>query len=115
MVACLLSFAVLTTVAAGGLTYLFTIPGIAVAVAMLIPQEHPMARQLLFAGVASVALILVAPAIDLFLQFAHPRPGNPDSSIPATVFVPLSLGLLTVRLLRAFWPTAAGTQRGKSL
>lgn len=93
-----------------GFSYLFAWPAIAAAVAMWLPLRPAWSRHLRFALVAAVTLLLLVPAVDVFLQFAHPRPGNPDSSIPATIIVPLGLGLLATRILAAFWPTAPGQE-----
>ena len=55
-----------------------------------------------------VTILLMLPAIDTFLHFASPRPGNPGSNLTVTIVIPLALVLLTAGTLRSFWPT---TQR----
>ena len=93
--------AAVTAFAAPGLSYLFTWPALAVLTVRLAPPLHKHFR---FGLVALVSLPLLVPAIDIFIQMAQPRPGNPDSSMPVAVVVPLALGLLTVRTLTANWP-----------
>lgn len=102
---CLAALTLLTGLVGRGFSYLFVWPAIAAAGAVWWPERGQLSRLLRFGFIAAVALPLLVPAVDLFLQLAHPRPGNPDSSIPGTIVVPLALGLLTTRLLSAFWPT----------
>jgi hypothetical protein len=103
----LLCLAILTIVASlfgRGFSYLFLWPTFAAAAALLLPDHSTVQQHLRFALVAAVTLLLLVPAVDVFLQLAHPRPGNPGSSIPAAIIIPVSLSLLAIRLLRAFWP-----------
>jgi hypothetical protein len=53
---------------------------------------------------AGAAVLLMAPAIDIFFQFAQPRPGNPDSQILFIVAVPIGLFALVAELVRTFQP-----------
>jgi hypothetical protein len=46
--------------------------------------------------VAGTVLTLLLPAIDTFFQFSLPRPGNPDSQIPA---------IIALSALLTFWGT----------
>jgi hypothetical protein len=103
---CLLLLTVLTAVYGRGFSYLFVWPTVAAAIAIWWPDRTGWSQHLRFALVALVTLLLLVPAVDLFIQFAHPRPGNPDSSIPSAIIVPLGLGLLATRVLAAFWPDA---------
>jgi hypothetical protein len=52
--------------------------------------------------VGSITLVLLIPAIDTFYQLAQPRPGNPDSQIPAVVVIPALLIAMTIELVAAF-------------
>jgi len=47
-------------------------------------------------------VVVLTPAIDIFYQFAQPRPGNPDSQILALIAIPVLLLALVVELLRVF-------------
>jgi hypothetical protein len=104
---CLLALTVLTAVMGRGFSYLFVWPALTVAAATWWPDHPEWARQLRFAVVAAVTLLLLVPAIDVYIQFAHPRLGNPDSNIPVAIVVPLGLGLLATRVVAAFWPGTA--------
>ncbi len=51
-------------------------------------------------GIAMLAtLIVVLPAIEVFLQLAVPRPGNPDSELLAVIAIPLLLASSVTPLL----------------
>lgn len=50
---------------------------------------------------AGAAVLVVAPAIDIFFQFAQPRPGNPDSQILFIVAVPAGLFVMAAELVRS--------------
>ncbi len=98
--------ALLTAVLAPGFGYLFGWPLLAVAVALWIPADSLSRIYARFTTVALVTIVVTAPAVDIFLQMAHPRPGNPDSSMPVAAVIPVTLTLLTVSILRGFWPPA---------
>lgn len=102
--------AVLTALGLPGFSYAFAWPALGAAVAILWgTADGEAARLLRLCLVAAPALLLMTPAIDVFLQFAMPRPGNLDSQIPYTIAVPVLLGLLTIALVRTVWPnTEAG-------
>jgi hypothetical protein len=53
--------------------------------------------------VISSALVVLVPPIDFFLQFAQPRPGNPDSQILFTISLSVFLIALKLELARVFW------------
>jgi hypothetical protein len=53
--------------------------------------------------IVGIALLLSIPAIEIFYQFAQPRPGNPDSELLFFIAIPIVLFALLVELLRVFW------------
>jgi hypothetical protein len=56
--------------------------------------------RLVAAGVACLpTAVVLTPVVDTFLQMATPRPGNPDSELPATIAVVLLLVFLAVALI----------------
>ncbi|MDJ0960727.1 MAG: M28 family peptidase [Acidimicrobiia bacterium] len=85
--------------------YLFLWPAwfaaIAVAAGSLGGVRHVWHRAARSAVVIIPTLVIMIPAIDVFFQFAMPRPGNPDSNVPAVVGVAILLAALTVELVRA--------------
>ena len=98
--------ALITAVAAPGMSYLFALPALVGASALLLgfdPSSGPraVAPAVLTVGVAVVVLI---PAIDTYFQFAQPRPGNPDSEILPMVAVPALLVAFAIQLALAFRP-----------
>ncbi len=101
--------ALITAVGAPGMSYLFVWPAAAGALTMLMGYGSD-GRWWRF-GLASVALgataVLLVPAIDVFFQFAQPRPGNPDSEILLTIAVPVLLIALGIELALALQPSAA--------
>ena len=103
----LLALTALTAFAGVGFSYLFALPALAAAIALWL-GNYGIGKQTRFAVVAVVTLLLSVPAIDVFLQFASPRPGNPDSNMAAAIVVPLALALLAIGVLRGFWPESTG-------
>jgi hypothetical protein len=98
--------ALLTALAAPGMSYLFALPALVGAFALLLgsdaaPCWRSLAPAVLTVGVTMVVLI---PAIDTFFQFAQPRPGNSDSEILPTVAVPVLLVALGIQLVLALRP-----------
>jgi len=93
-----------TSLVATGFSYLFVGPALAIAVALFVPSHHDWQALLRFGIVAFVTIVALTPAADVFLQFAHPRPGNPDSDLGPAVVLPIGLALLIIGLLRQFWP-----------
>ena len=99
------SLSLLTAFGLTGFSYLFVWPVLAVAATSLRRGGGgPWSRTLRYLVVAATTLILMTPAIDVFLQFAQPRPGNPGSEMKAAVALPLLLAILSVGLLRTVWP-----------
>ncbi len=101
----LLALSIVTAFVGVGFSYLFTLPALAAASALWL-GDNAIGRYVRLAIVAVVTIVLCVPAIDTFLQFASPRPGNPGSNMAAAALVPFGLALLVIGLLRSFWPAA---------
>jgi hypothetical protein len=100
--------ALVTAVWLPGFSYMFTWPGLAAAGALLWHQRMRAEDGLLrFILVAAPTVLLVTPAIDVFFQFAQPRPGNPDSQLTYAFLLPAVLVLLSAGLVGTFWPRKA--------
>jgi hypothetical protein len=108
-VVALIMLALATSLVAQGFSYLFVWPALAIAVAALVPPGNDWQALLRFGLVAFVTIVLLTPAADVFLQFAHPRPGNPDSDLGPAVVLPIGIALLSIGLLRQFWPVDSRT------
>jgi hypothetical protein len=80
--------------------YLFVRPAIAAGIAeMMIGRNHSYsARLIAVSGVALATFVVLVTAIDIFFQFASPRPGSPGSERPATIAASLSLVFLVIGL-----------------
>ncbi len=88
-----------------GISYLFVWPAlIGAIVALWSGADDPRWQMLRYTVVAATTLLLLSPAVDFFFQTGQPRPGNPDSSIPATAGVSFLLGALAIGLMRSWWP-----------
>lgn len=99
------AFGLVAAGAAPGVGYLFVWPAVSGSGFLLAGALRPPSRRQRFARlvvVGSITLVLLTPAIDTFYQLAQPRPGNPDSSIPAVIVVPALLIAMTIALVRAF-------------
>ncbi len=97
-----------------GVGYLFACPALALAVSLemgWVPSAVEGKRLAGFVLVTGTVLVLLVPAIDIFYQFAQPRPGNLDSQLLWMIVVPLWLTSLAVTSLRTMWPEAAGHGR----
>ena len=97
--------ALLTAISAPGFSYLFAWPAMAGGLALLWrwPQAAKTGWALVCWIVVSVTtLVLLVPAIDVFHQFAQPRPGNLGSQILFMIALPVLLVALVVELLRVF-------------
>lgn len=101
----LLVLSITTAFVGVGFSYLFTLPALAASIALWLGDDV-IGRHVRFTVVAVTTLVLCVPAIDTFLQFASPRPGNPGSNMAAVAFAPFGLALLVIGLLRSFWPAA---------
>lgn len=87
-----------------GSSYLFLWPALAGSSALgLYTAGRTMAPTLRFVAVAAPVVILTTPAVDFFVQFAQPRPGNLDSQLLYTMFVPLFLAGMVTALVWAGW------------
>jgi hypothetical protein len=99
------AFGLLAAGAAPGLGYLFVWPALAGAAFLVAGARRSPSGRWRFARlvvVGSITLVLLIPAIDTFYQLAQPRPGNPDSQIPAVVVIPALLIAMTIELVAAF-------------
>ena len=108
----------LTALTAPGFSYLFTLPALAAAIALnWHVGEGRASRVTRFALVAAPTLVLLTPAVDFFFQLGQPRPGNPDSNIPATASVALLLAFLAGGLLAGVWRNwvSAGDSASKAV
>jgi hypothetical protein len=56
-----------------------------------------------FVLTTAITVPLLVPAIEFFWQFGQPRPGNPDSSLPAVAAVAFLLVALAGAALRSVW------------
>ena len=71
-----------------GISYLFVWPALIGAIVTLWSGgDEPRWQMLRYTLVAATTVLLLSPAVDFFFQMGQPRPGNPDSSIPATAGV----------------------------
>jgi len=102
----------LTAFAAPGFGYLFTLPALTAAIALnWNPGTSNAVAAIRFALVAAPTVVLLTPAVDFFFQMGQPRPGNPDSSIPAAAAVALLLAFLASGLLIGVWHNVPGAPR----
>jgi hypothetical protein len=97
-------------VAAPGASYLFVLPPLAGVLALPFEIGSGDGRPPLGPAVATVGawLILAIPAIDVFYQFAQPRPGNPGSEVLPVVAVSVLLVGLGAALASAFRVSSTG-------
>jgi hypothetical protein len=103
-----ITLSLLTAVWLPGFSYLFVWPLLAFAATLFRGAESGRwSGTIRYLVVAAPTLILMTPAVDIFFQFAQPRPGNPDSEMRAAVALPLLLALLSLGLLRTVWPRRA--------
>ena len=98
--------AMITALAAPGMSCLFALPALVGASALLFGFDPASGRRALGPAVLAVgvAVVVLIPAIDTYFQFAQPRPGNPDSELPALVALPVLLVALAIQLALAFRP-----------
>ena len=102
----LIALTVLTAFIGVGFSYLFVWPAMATAGAIWWHGDGAARDTLRLTIVSLATLVVTVPVIDILLQFAYPRPGNPDSSVPYAVLAPLLLAVMVAHLLRGFWPNA---------
>jgi hypothetical protein len=98
--------ALITGLAAPGMSYLFALPALVGASALLLGFDASSGPRAVAPAVLTVGVVMVVliPAIDTYFQFAQPRPGNPDSEILPTIAVPVLLVALGIQLAVAFRP-----------
>ena len=98
--------AMITALAAPGMSYLFALPVLVGASTLLLGFDPASGRRALgpAALAVGVAMVVLIPAIDTYFQFAQPRPGNHDSELPALVALPVLLVALAIKLALAFRP-----------
>ncbi len=92
----------LTVATLPGTSYLFVWPALALGIAANL-QSNSRKRMLGFAVTAAATALLLVPAVEFFWQSGQPRPGNPDSSIPAVAAVAFWLVALAGTALRSVW------------
>jgi len=107
-VAVWITLALLTSVAAPGLSMMLAWPALAAAGAFLWRPSGLRAATVRFGLVAFPTLVLVLPAIEVFWQTAQPRPGNLGSQLLWTASIPMLLGLTVFGVIAGFWPREAG-------
>ncbi len=112
------AFALIAGVLAPATGYLFVWPALAATITLgagaLLAPSRPWQRAAAATIVAVPTMVLMVPAIDIFLQFAMPRPGNPDSELPAVIAVAILLAGLTIELLRIAVVDTTATDEGVS-
>jgi len=87
-----------------GTSLLFALPALLATVALVLrrgPARGEPAVTLVVVAEAltsAVAIVLLIPAIDVFFQFAQPRPGNPDSELLWMMAIPLTLVGMLIEL-----------------
>ena len=98
------SLALFMALAAPGMSYLFALPALVGAGALLLGFDASTRWRSLAPAVLTVgiALVVLIPAIDAFFQFVQPRPGNPDSEILPAVAIPVLLVALGIQLALVF-------------
>lgn len=106
-----LLFAFLTSVWLPGTSYLFVWTVLAASVALLLRiskwRDQSWTQFACLALVATPALVLMVPAIDMFFQMSMPRPGNTDSELTALVGGATLLAFLVVALVHGVWQRSA--------
>lgn len=96
-----------TAFALPGAGYLFVWPALAAVVADAWRTWSAQPERLAdFVLVAAPALILATPAVEFFWLFGQPRPGNPDSNIPAVAGLAIFVAVLVFGLVASRNPAA---------
>lgn len=100
-------FAFLTSAWLPGTSYLFVWTALGASVAMLLRlsgwKEHSWTQLAGLALVATPALVLMVPAVDMFFQMSLPRPGNTDSELTAVVGGATLLAFVVIALVHGAW------------
>jgi hypothetical protein len=97
-----LLLALVTSVLAPGVSYLFTWPALAGALVMLVRPPTPIWPML---GASLVSLVVTVPIADVLFQMAQPRPGNPDSELIPVAGLVTGLAILVFALVHSVWRT----------
>jgi Peptidase family M28 len=84
---------------------LFGIPTVAVCLAALWNTKREWGGFVVRGIATLLALVVLLPAAEVFLQLAVPRPGNPDSELLAVIAIPLLLSGTAM----ALFPNSANT------
>jgi hypothetical protein len=81
--------------------YLFIWPAIAVGIVEIATARgRNYGTQLVSVIVVALAtFVVLVPAVDVFFNFASPRPGNPGSEMPATIVVPVLFAFLAIGVI----------------
>ena len=77
---------------------LFGVPTIAVCIATLWKPKREWGGFVIRGIATLLTLIVLLPAVEVFLQLAVPRPGNPDSELLAVIAIPLLLASTAMAL-----------------
>ncbi|MEA2002776.1 MAG: M28 family peptidase [Actinomycetota bacterium] len=85
------------------MSYLFVWPAIAAGVVFVAGPlaKSAIAKPIALAIITLPTAVVLTPAVDTFFQLATPRPGNPDSELPATIAVPLLILILALGLVQS--------------
>jgi hypothetical protein len=95
-----LLLALVTTVLAPGMSYLFTWPALAGSLLVFTKPRAPVWSLL---AVSLVSLAVTVPIIDLLFQMTQPRPGNPDSELVPIAGAVTALAILVMGLIHSVW------------
>jgi hypothetical protein len=101
--------AVLTGFFASGMSYLFAWPALAGTLILLMPPPLGSGRLGVLGLIAIPTLILTVPAIEVFWQFAQPRPGNLDSQAVEVIAAVVGLATLAGGLITACYQRSSKT------
>ena len=100
-------FGLLLALTAPTMSYLFLWPAFLGSLVVMGRRIFPASAgvQAIFSALVLAALlVLLVPAVDVFFQFAQPRPGNLDSQILFMIIVPVIMVALFTDLAHALWP-----------
>lgn len=98
-----LLLALVTSVLAPGVSYLFTWPALIGAVVMLV---RPIGAIWPTVVVSLVSLAVTVPTLDFLFQMAQPRPGNPDSELMPVAGLVTAMAVLLIALIHSVAKTA---------
>ncbi len=101
--------AVFTGFVTPGMSYLFAWPALAGALILLMTPTLGWGRFGVLGLIAIPTLILTVPAIEVFFQFAQPRPGNLDSQAVEVIATVVLLATLAGGLITACYQRSSKT------